>query len=224
MAVLFLASLVVAFSAINGLPAPAAGLTAAAVAGNAPNDAPALGDRVAGPTHVTRATPEPNPRPRPTAVPLNPVLMPTPTPVSTPTPVPTPAPVEDLAGYVWPLKGRLTLGFEHSGWGSRLVKGERFHDGIDIATSCGDRIRAGVFHERLGRALWTSGKLDDSLSAYQTAVEMVPTDPPTADRARVLAGYAQVLMLGGRYSESLPIAREANHIAKAVSEPQHEGH
>ena len=142
MAVVFLASLVVAFTAINGLPAPAAGLTAADVAGDAPTDAPALGDRVAGPTHVTRATPEPNPRPRPTAVPLNPVLMPTPTPVSTPTPVPTPAPVEDLTGYVWPLKGRLTLGFEHSGWGSRLVKGERFHDGIDIATSCGDRIRA----------------------------------------------------------------------------------
>ena len=51
-------------------------------------------------------------------------------------------PLEDLTGYRWPLEGRLTLGFEHSNWGSRLVKGERFHDGIDIATSCGDRIRA----------------------------------------------------------------------------------
>ena len=65
-----------------------------------------------------------------------------PIPIPTPTPVPTPAPLKDLAGYVWPLRGRLTLGFEHSGWGSRLVDGERFHDGIDIATSCGDRIRA----------------------------------------------------------------------------------
>ncbi len=56
--------------------------------------------------------------------------------------MPTPVPVERLTGYVWPLRGRLTLGFEHSGWGSRLVDGERFHDGIDIATGCGDTIRA----------------------------------------------------------------------------------
>ena len=52
----------------------------------------------------------------------------------------------------------------------------------------------------------------------------MPESPPTADRARVLAGYAQVLMLGGRYSESMPIAREANEIAKATGERQLEGH
>ena len=59
-----------------------------------------------------------------------------------------PGPIRPLAphalrGYEWPLrKGRLTLGFQHTGWGSRLVDGERFHDGIDLATVCGDRIRA----------------------------------------------------------------------------------
>ena len=97
-------------------------------------------------------------------------------------------------------------------------------EAIALLEESGDRIRSGVFHERLGRALWTSGKLDDALSAYQTAVEKVPEEPPTADRARVLAGYAQVLMLGGRYGESLPIARQANQIAKATGERQLEGH
>ena len=97
-------------------------------------------------------------------------------------------------------------------------------EAISLLVESGDRIRAGVFHERLGRALWTSGKLDDALSAYKTAVDMVPEEPPTADRARVLAGYAQVLMLGGRYGESLPIARQANQIAKATGERQLEGH
>ena len=54
-----------------------------------------------------------------------------------------PTPPEHLAGYVWPLpKGRLTLGFRHTPWGSRLVDGQRFHDGIDLATFCGDRIVA----------------------------------------------------------------------------------
>ena len=57
--------------------------------------------------------------------------------------VPTPAAPELLRGYVWPLpKGRLTLGFGPSHWGSRIVDGEKFHDGIDLATFCGDRIVA----------------------------------------------------------------------------------
>jgi murein DD-endopeptidase MepM/ murein hydrolase activator NlpD len=48
-----------------------------------------------------------------------------------------------LRDYHWPLrKGRLTLGFQHTPWGSRVVDGERFHDGIDLATFCGDRVVA----------------------------------------------------------------------------------
>jgi DNA-binding CsgD family transcriptional regulator/tetratricopeptide (TPR) repeat protein len=97
-------------------------------------------------------------------------------------------------------------------------------EGIEILEAAGDRIRAGLCYERLGRALWTSGKLNDAFGAYRTAVDLVPETPPTADRARVLAGLAQVLMLGGRYSESLPIAREANEIARATGERQLEGH
>ena len=141
MAVSFLASLVVAFTAFNGLPAPAAGLTAGEAASASATDDSTPGAAVAGPTqvvHAAAATPDlaATATPRPTPIPFDPVPRPT------PTPVPTPAALEDLKGYVWPLKGRLTLGFEHSAWGSRLVKGERFHDGIDVATSCGDRIRA----------------------------------------------------------------------------------
>jgi ATP/maltotriose-dependent transcriptional regulator MalT len=96
-------------------------------------------------------------------------------------------------------------------------------EGVAILESAGDAIRAGLLYERLGRALWTSGKLNESLEAYRTAVELVP-DAPTADRARVLAGYAQVLMLGGRYHESLPIAQEAHSIARMAGQRQLEGH
>ena len=55
MAVIFLASLVVAFTAFNGLPAPAAGLTAGDVAGATATDDPAPGDPVAGPTQIVHA-------------------------------------------------------------------------------------------------------------------------------------------------------------------------
>ena len=51
--------------------------------------------------------------------------------------------IEALTGYEWPIAHpRLTLPFGPSLWGSRLVEGEWFHDGIDLATFCGDRIRA----------------------------------------------------------------------------------
>jgi murein DD-endopeptidase MepM/ murein hydrolase activator NlpD len=51
--------------------------------------------------------------------------------------------LESLSGYRWPIAHpRLTLPFGPSPWGSRLVDGESFHDGVDLATFCGDRIRA----------------------------------------------------------------------------------
>jgi murein DD-endopeptidase MepM/ murein hydrolase activator NlpD len=52
-------------------------------------------------------------------------------------------PPSRLSGYRWPLAhGRLTLPFGASPWGSRIVDGESFHDGIDLATFCGDRVLA----------------------------------------------------------------------------------
>jgi murein DD-endopeptidase MepM/ murein hydrolase activator NlpD len=36
----------------------------------------------------------------------------------------------------------VTLPFGPSPWGSRIVDGELFHDGVDLATFCGDRIVA----------------------------------------------------------------------------------
>ncbi|HET8784321.1 MAG TPA: M23 family metallopeptidase [Candidatus Limnocylindrales bacterium] len=84
------------------------------------------------PSPTVRALVEATPRPS-TSVP----------PAASPTPAPTPAPADTLEGYRSPLPhGRLTLPFGPSTWGSRLVEGKAFHDGIDIATFCGDRIKA----------------------------------------------------------------------------------
>ena len=48
-----------------------------------------------------------------------------------------------LTGYRWPLPhGRITLAFGPWRDGSRVVDGEPFHDGLDLATFCGDRILA----------------------------------------------------------------------------------
>lgn len=53
---------------------------------------------------------------------------------------PSPA---SLTGYQWPLhNARLTLPFGPSPWGSRIVRGALFHDAIDVASFCGDRVVA----------------------------------------------------------------------------------
>ena len=52
-------------------------------------------------------------------------------------------PVSGLTGYSWPLpKGRLTQDYGPTALASRVVNGQPFHDGIDLATFCGDRIVA----------------------------------------------------------------------------------
>ena len=52
-------------------------------------------------------------------------------------------PLSGLTGYRWPLaNARLTLPFGPTPWGSRIVDGVRFHDGVDLATFCGDRVVA----------------------------------------------------------------------------------
>ena len=58
-------------------------------------------------------------------------------------PAPTPPPIASLTGYRWPVsRVRLTLPFGPTGMGTRVVGGKTFHDGIDLATFCGDRVMA----------------------------------------------------------------------------------
>lgn len=52
-------------------------------------------------------------------------------------------PVDSLTGYTWPIRNaRLTQPFGPAASGSRIVDGAPFHDGIDLATFCGDSIVA----------------------------------------------------------------------------------
>jgi murein DD-endopeptidase MepM/ murein hydrolase activator NlpD len=88
-----------------------------------------------------------------------------------PTPVPTipdarvavpggAPPVNSLTGYRWPLpRGRLTQDYGETAFASRVVDGKPFHDGIDLATFCGDRIVAA--HD--GVVLAASRHFDDTI-------------------------------------------------------------
>jgi murein DD-endopeptidase MepM/ murein hydrolase activator NlpD len=75
-------------------------------------------------------------------------------------PVATPLPPEALTGYRWPLAhGRITLPFGPTAWGTRVVDGELFHDGIDLATFCGDRVVAA----HAGKVIAVGRHFDDAM-------------------------------------------------------------
>jgi murein DD-endopeptidase MepM/ murein hydrolase activator NlpD len=62
-----------------------------------------------------------------------------------------------LTGYRWPLaNGVITSPFGPSPFGALLVDGERFHDGIDVASFCGDAVVAA--HD--GRVLAAGRRFD----------------------------------------------------------------
>ena len=83
---------------------------------------------------------------------------------------------------------------------------------------------AGLMRERLGRYLWLSGRDTDALEEYRHAVELVPAEPHTPDRARVLASLAQALMLLDDLPGSLELAREAVELARETGDRAVEAH
>ena len=85
-------------------------------------------------------------------------------------------------------------------------------------------VRGGTTLEQLGRALWTNGESEAALEAHEKAVAIMSPLPPSPERARVLSGYGQILMLLDRWSESMEICGQAVAMAREVGARQVEGH
>lgn len=51
---------------------------------------------------------------------------------------------EELTGYRWPIRrqGRITSFYDHRDEGFLAIDGERFHEGLDMTTTCGDPVWA----------------------------------------------------------------------------------
>lgn len=106
----------------------------------------------------------------------------------------------------------------------------RFELGISLnraavaeAEAQGDLPRAGLLHQRLGRALFVA---DDpgGMEEFERGVALVPAEPVTAARAQALASHAQVLMLVGQLGAAQERAEAALAAARAVGSRQVEGH
>lgn len=157
--VLVVGAVAVWSGALAGPAAPAVGDVAGAIATPEPVVGASTTPATADPTDASSATPGPGPGADAElgaagAVPLPEVDATLPPTGGTTAAVEPDAPdVVDgashgpdpatLTGYRWPLPhGRLTLPFGPSPWGGWIVDGENFHDGLDLATFCNDRIVA----------------------------------------------------------------------------------
>ncbi len=69
---------------------------------------------------------------------------------------------------------------------------------------------------RLGEYLHETGRNEAGLAAVEHAVELVPAEPPSPERAYALASLAGGLMVAWRYAESLPISEQALALAREV--------
>ena len=86
-------------------------------------------------------------------------------------------------------------------------------------TDPADEVQLGLLHERLGQFLFLPvGDREAGLAAYERAVELVPEQPPSAERARVLAGLGHALMLSGRFAESRAVCDDALAVVAAIGD------
>jgi DNA-binding CsgD family transcriptional regulator/tetratricopeptide (TPR) repeat protein len=79
---------------------------------------------------------------------------------------------------------------------------------IDAGDTLADPTEMGLLHSRLGYLLWASGA-PGSLDAHRQAVALVPGEPPSTARARVLARLAGSLLGAALWAECRDVAAEA---------------
>lgn len=88
---------------------------------------------------------------------------------------------------------------------------------IALVDPAADPTRAGLLWELLGRYLWASGDGPAAVIAGRTAVELVPSAPASAARARVLGTLGRWLSNVGRIREAKPVLEEAMAVARSAN-------
>jgi DNA-binding CsgD family transcriptional regulator/tetratricopeptide (TPR) repeat protein len=84
--------------------------------------------------------------------------------------------------------------------------------------------RRALLHGQLGQYRWDVGDGEGAVRERRRAVELVPAQPPSRERARALAKYSNALSLTSQLDEAGRHAREALAMAQAVGDREVEGH
>src|SRR6476469_2919004 len=107
----------------------------------------------------------------------------------------------------------------NAGKGARAV--ELWRMALAEVDEDADPLSAALLHSKLAYNLWTAGDSQASLVEHRRAVGLVPPEPPTVERARVVGGLASALMPAGHYRESRELCEEA--IATLRAAGSHDG-
>jgi DNA-binding CsgD family transcriptional regulator/tetratricopeptide (TPR) repeat protein len=89
-------------------------------------------------------------------------------------------------------------------------------EALAMVDPAADPATAGFLHGRLGYLLWASERGEAALDQHRQAVQLVPDQPPTAARARVLAGLGGALMGAAHWAESRDVSLAAVECAVAA--------
>lgn len=79
-----------------------------------------------------------------------------------------------------------------------------------------DPMRSGILQHRLAWYLNESGDWRAGVGALERAAALIPIEPPTPERARVLADLAHSLMVRSRFGDSLALGEAALATSRAV--------
>jgi DNA-binding CsgD family transcriptional regulator/predicted negative regulator of RcsB-dependent stress response len=93
-----------------------------------------------------------------------------------------------------------------------------------IAKAVPDPAHQAIRYERLGWYLSSAGDTEAAREAFAEAVRLMPSNPPSAARARVLASYGHILMISFQEEQSDTYAHEALTMARTVGTRVVEGH
>ena len=106
---------------------------------------------------------------------------------------------------------------EATAWSGAPEQGiELITAALELVDERAEPVRAGLLYERRGFFRWWQGRGAEGMADYEQAVRVMPADPPTPERAFVLAGLGFILMLLGRGIRSRAVAEEALAVARSV--------
>ena len=95
---------------------------------------------------------------------------------------------------------------------------------IELVDPAADPSRAGLLHERLGQYSWLALDLATALAASEEAVRLVPAEPPSATRSRVLSGLGRIYMETDRPADALLLCEAALTVARKAGAREVETH
>ncbi len=96
---------------------------------------------------------------------------------------------------------------------------------LELVDEVADPVLAGRLTERVGRFRWVGGQPPERTeAAYRRAMQLIPPEPASTDRAQVLASLGQYLMLRLRLDEAVDVCQQALAMAREVGDEFVEAH